>query len=238
MYSLADSWLIGTLAAQSGNTSVIAVDYDQTTGVYGKAGKLNGIATIAVDIRGSFTATMVFEATVDGTNWVSVTGFPSGGGAGVTTATTTGLWFFSVAGYRNFRVRCTAFTSAPTVGIRQTVADHGGPQDIPLANYIQGNPAAITDNTAHDVVAAQAAGIRTYVTTVLVTNSHATVGTLVTLTNGSGGSTLCQGYAAAAGGGFALNFDPPLATSAATALSAICGTTGSNIYISVNGYIA
>ncbi len=99
------------------------------------------------------------------------------------------------------------------------------------------NPAAITDNSAHTVKSADAS-LRHYVTSLTVTNSHATVGTLVTLRDGSGGTTMWQGYAAAVGGGVAITFPVPLRGTAATLIEAICGTTGSNIYVSMQGYSA
>jgi hypothetical protein len=148
MYDL-DTFRKGTLTAASGYASVIAVGYDQKTGDYNH-NKMRGISTVAVDIRGTFTATVQFEGTVDGTNWVAVTGYPSGGGTGVTSATTTGAWFFPVAGFRNFRVRCSAYTSTPTVAIGTFVSDlHGlnggaAPVDTELPTA-----AALADNAAN-----------------------------------------------------------------------------------------
>lgn len=103
-------------------------------------------------------------------------------------------------------------------------------------NLISAATAAITNTTSTSVLAAAGAGVRNYVTSVLVTNSHATVGTLVTITDGSGGTTLYAGYAAPVGGGFALSFPTPLRGSANTAIHAVCGTTGSNTYVSASGY--
>jgi hypothetical protein len=105
-------------------------------------------------------------------------------------------------------------------------------------NVITGSTSAITDTTSTSVIAAAGAGVRNYVTSIIVTNSHATVGTLVTITDGSGGSTLAKGYAAAAGGGWSLTLPVPIRTTANTALHAVCGTTGSNIYVTAVGYKA
>lgn len=105
-------------------------------------------------------------------------------------------------------------------------------------NLVSGATAAITDTTSTSVVASAGASTRNYITSVLVTNSHATVGTLVTITDGSGGTALYRGYAAPAGGGFAVSFPTPLRGSASTAVHAVCGTTGSNVYVSASGYKA
>lgn len=103
-------------------------------------------------------------------------------------------------------------------------------------NLVSGATAAITTTSSTSVIAAAGAGVRNYITSVLVTNSHATVGTLVTITDGSGGTTLYAGYAAPVGGGFSVTFPTPLRGGANTAVHAVCGTTGSNVYVSASGY--
>ncbi len=102
-------------------------------------------------------------------------------------------------------------------------------------NLVSGATAAITDTTSTSVLAAAGAGVRNYITSVLVTNSHATVGTLVTIKDNAG-STLYAGYAAPAGGGFSISFPTPLRGAANTATHAVCGTTGANVYVSASGY--
>ena len=101
-------------------------------------------------------------------------------------------------------------------------------------NFISGVTAAIVDTTRTQVIAAQSAGIRTYVTHLIVTNSHASVGTLVTIENGT--TALYRGYAAPMGGGFSIVFPTPIKTSAATALNVSCETTCANVYVSASGY--
>jgi len=102
---------------------------------------------------------------------------------------------------------------------------------------VSGYTAAITDLTATDVIAAPGVGLFTYVTQVLVTNSHATVGTLVTIQT-EDGTGLYAGYAGPAGGGFSVSFTVPIKMPVANKkLQAICGTTGANVYVSASGYI-
>lgn len=106
-----------------------------------------------------------------------------------------------------------------------------------MSTQVLGN-VTLTDTTLTDIVPAQGAGLRIYVTSVIVTNSHATVGTLVTIKDDTPGGTniLCQGYAAEKGGGFALVFNSPPSTNENRKLQAQCGTTGANVYVSVSGY--
>lgn len=127
---------------------------------------------------------------------------------------------------------------------KATVSSNGGLDTYPAdglsqdalntANWLNGNPAAITNASAHDVIAAQAAGVHIYLTDLIVTNSHASQGTLVTITDGAAGTTLIQGYAAAAGGGFV--WSGIKQGTAATALSAICGSSGASVYISASAF--
>lgn len=101
-----------------------------------------------------------------------------------------------------------------------------------------GYTAAITGVAATDVIIAPGVGLFTYVTQILVTNSHATVGTLVTIQT-EDGTGLYAGYAAPAGGGFSVSFTVPIKMPVANKkLQAICGTTGANVYVSASGYIA
>jgi hypothetical protein len=103
---------------------------------------------------------------------------------------------------------------------------------------VSGLTTPITDLIARDVIVAPGAGLFTYVTQVLVTNSHATVGTLVTIQT-EDGTGLYAGYAAPAGGGFSVSFTVPIKMPVANKkLQAICTTTGANVYVSASGYIA
>ena len=103
--------------------------------------------------------------------------------------------------------------------------------------FVSGATASITDTTNTSVIAADAT-LRIYVTSLLVTNSHATVGTFVNITDGSGGAVLWTGYAAAVGGGFACTFPTPIKTTAATALFCVCVTTGASVRVCAAGYKA
>lgn len=102
-------------------------------------------------------------------------------------------------------------------------------------NLLQGN-ITVTDNSAHDVIAAQGAGIKIAITSITVTNSHASVSTTVTFRDGTTAKFGPQ-YALAGGGGFTLSSPTPLfVTAANAAATVICGTTGSNTYVTLTGY--
>ena len=111
---------------------------------------------------------------------------------------------------------------------------------VPFADLstslVSGMPAAITDNASHEVIAAPAAGLCLHITSITMVNTHASVATLCTIRNGATG--IVQDYLAAVGGKWSMSFPSPLRLTAATALNAICGTTGANVYVSASGFIA
>jgi hypothetical protein len=109
----------------------------------------------------------------------------------------------------------------------------------PYASQLLGTPAAITDDAAHDVIAAPGANYRICITSLTITNAHAETGTAVTLRDGAG-ATLWQGFCAAAGGGAALTFGErnPLQLPENSKLDAICATTGASVLVSAHGYKA
>lgn len=71
--------------------------------------------SMAIQVTGTFTATLTFQSSFDGSTWVShtVTTAPVTASIGtqVTTATAAGKWYANVSGIRKFRVTCTSYTS-------------------------------------------------------------------------------------------------------------------------------
>ena len=71
-----------------------------------------GYARLAVQITGTFTGTVTFECTIDGTNWVALEMTSIGASATVsTTATAAGIWVADVRGLVQVRARVSAYTS-------------------------------------------------------------------------------------------------------------------------------
>ncbi|WP_142249751.1 hypothetical protein [Bradyrhizobium sp. UNPF46] len=101
-------------------------------------------------------------------------------------------------------------------------------------NFLNGTTSAITDTTSTTAIGAQGAGIRIYVTSVIVTNSHATVGTFVKILDDT--TIIWEGYAASLGGGFTQSFPVPLRGTANKDIKIQCVTTGANVIASVAGY--
>ena len=105
-------------------------------------------------------------------------------------------------------------------------------------NLVSGATSVITGTTTTEVIAAAGSGVRNYINQLTVVNADATVGTVVAITDGSGGTVLHRGYAAAAGGGYVVTFPSPLRGSTNTAIHAICATTSAEVYVSASGYKA
>jgi hypothetical protein len=78
---------------------------------------------VSCQIAGTLSATITFEATCDGTNWVAAhmnpVGQPAAYATAVTSATGAGIWSVSSQAYTGFRARCSTYSSgAPVVTLK------------------------------------------------------------------------------------------------------------------------
>lgn len=233
---------------------------------------------VTIQLSGTFTATVQFEATPDGTNWRAILGYPIPTGAGATNATAGGTWQFNTAGLKFIRARCSAFTSAPTVTINSSVTPFVPPaattvavgavdqgtggasawlvngtggtfpvtgtfyQTIqPVAPWANGTlsagvTAAIVDTTSTQVIAGTALNYL-YLGSCSVTNSHASVGTLVNFQDGTGGTTLFTLAAASGFGGHQTQWIVPRKVpTAGNGVFCAPVTTGASIVCSCSGF--
>lgn len=81
---------------------------------------------VALDVRGTFVATLVVEATIDGNNYFSVPLFVSTSEIWVTTITANGVWICHLpSGCKTIRVRASTYTSGTAlVSLRGSVGDN------------------------------------------------------------------------------------------------------------------
>lgn len=100
-------------------------------------------------------------------------------------------------------------------------------------NFVSGCATA-TGTSDTSVVAAGAGSLKNYITAISVYNSGAST-SVITIKNGSGGSTLWQSIAPA-GGGSNFVLPTPILTSAATALYFASGTASTTVGICATGY--
>lgn len=105
-------------------------------------------------------------------------------------------------------------------------------------NFVSGAiTSAMTGTTSTSLIAAPASGLRNYITTIIVSNAHATVGTDIIIQDGSDGTTLLTIPAAAVYGGAVINLPVPLRQpTTATAIFCANVTTGASTKVSAVGY--
>lgn len=85
---------------------------------------LSGHGAVTAQVTGTFVASLLFELSVDGTNFTYAYGFPYGSANWSGSSAAPGIWRFNVAAVEVFRVRATTYTSGTaTVTLR---ASHGG----------------------------------------------------------------------------------------------------------------
>jgi hypothetical protein len=92
----------------------------------GTAMDVSGLSALGIQITGTFSATVTFQGTVDGSNWVAVQGVNMNDGSVTNNTTSTGIFMVPVAGLAQFRVAVT-WTSGTSV----TVKAQGTTADIP-----------------------------------------------------------------------------------------------------------
>jgi len=155
----------------------------------------------------------------------------SADGALVTLGNTTDIAAGDATGTANAHLRYIAKEAAAILAQLATPAIPAGGT---AENYNDGG-SPITDNTSHAIVIANATKAH-WLLTVMVTNSHATQGTVVKIMAGT--NILWIGNCAAVNGGFIAKFDAGvLGTGANVALNIQALTSGASINYSTAGYL-
>jgi hypothetical protein len=125
-------------------------------------------SAITLDIRGTFNLTLEVSGTVDGTNWtlIPMKGVNQASKLYVAAiaGTAAGVWIGSCAGFRQVRVRCTAYTSgsattflaASAIAVDQSL-DGGITSNVATTVGTAGAATTLT-------IAAPGAGLRQYLT--------------------------------------------------------------------------
>ena len=81
----------------------------------------------AIQITGTFTSTVQFEASVDGgLTWASVLGTQLGSTTTATSATAAGRWRFNIGGLTHLRVRCSSYASGTVSVVIQSALVSAG----------------------------------------------------------------------------------------------------------------
>lgn len=112
---------------------------------------LNGASGWAVDLRGSFVATVTFQGTIDGTNWFTIAVLPAGSGvnaAQVTTATAAGAWWGNATGLQQVRAIATAFTSGSVTVVVRAMQAAGVVMALPSGQTTVAVAGTVTANVS------------------------------------------------------------------------------------------
>jgi len=142
----------------------------------------NGKSTLAVQLFGAFTGTLQVQGSVDGTNFVAMSGTPLlsvGAGTYSATITAAGMFQVDIAGFSSVKIICTAYTSGtPTLSARASMADGMLGLDAPL-------PAGTNSIGAVTATSTPATGTSYNLLTAATTNAasvKASAGTLFEIT--------------------------------------------------------
>lgn len=212
---------------------------------------LNGHAVVLVDLRAAAAATLsiVFEGTVDGTNFAAVPAFDTTASAYVATVALAGVtlarqYALTGTGFKRIRVRLSAYTSGTmAVAMRASKADFLiNTAEIPA---IAATTTAAANTATTLTLAAPGAGLRHYITGIEITRNAtaALAGTatlVITTTNLPGSLAWSVGNAMAAGGtqiDVQREFVHPLQSSAQnTATTIVCPAAGAAVLWRINAY--
>lgn len=134
----------GTVASTTMQNAVSATGNGTSLDVQGKA-------VAVLQITGTFSATINFEASVDDTNWFNINATQLGADALITSATGTGLFRISCAGIKSIRARVTwtSGTSVTVVGYSTIVDSHAKVVTIASGSGLNVDP-TISVSTAYE----------------------------------------------------------------------------------------
>lgn len=80
---------------------------------------------VGLQLTGTWTGTVTFEATIDGLTWVAFNMVPSNSATAASTASSNGAWSANCAGYNTVRARFSTATSGTVIAFGQN-ADAAG----------------------------------------------------------------------------------------------------------------
>lgn len=223
---------IDTSTAAAAVSLAVLDDWDEadrckTNPIVGQAGIQGGAGTVSANtVRVALATDVELPAGTNTIGTVQAAGIAAHGAAVAGNPVLVGV-----------EARTTDGTAVDSGDVVRPMADAQGKLvTVPGAlhtRYVSG-VTNITDTASDDLVAA-AASTRTVVTGISVTNKDATVGTTVSIRDGT--TAKVTAYAAPEGGGFVIAPGAPIFVGTAnTAITAICGTDSSDCDITVWGY--
>ena len=163
-----------TIPVSMSNTDTLATG--SITNTQSVAVNSQGRSTVGMALTGTWTGTVVFEKSIDGTNWVSAYVAIPGTGSVVTSATANGTFEFGSAGYQQFRVRgSTVASGSLTVSLNSStgVGDVAITSPLPTGSNTIG---AVTGSGSFTVAQATAGNLNATVVGTVTSNIGTTNG--------------------------------------------------------------
>ena len=185
-----------TITPPSDNTSTGSITSTQNVSV-----STTGTSALMVQVEGTWTGTLDFEVTLDGTNWQAALLYPvfPDGAPAVSAVTANGNWTLSVGGVRSFRVRGnTVATGSATIFLTAGQGQYGVVATSPVAANFNAtvvgtktnNAAASNGTNIATLPAIATTAAPTYTTGNVVALSTDTAGNLRTLATQNGAWTV------------------------------------------------
>jgi len=211
---------------------------------------LNGHAVAVFDLRtAAMSGTLVFEATVDGTNYFALPAFDQAIqqfiASVVVTTTLAKTYFVGVSGFRRVRVRVSAYTSGNIACALRASSSDFGIYSWPLPSTLAATVTVAANTAATLTLPAGGVGLFHYITRLEIrrTATAALAGTatlVVTTTNLPGTLAYSFGNAMGAGGtqvDLDADFQNPLKSSVAnTATTIVMPAPGAAVLWRANAY--
>lgn len=161
---------------------------------------VQGLSVMFINITGTFVGTVVFEYTVNGSDWFTLSAM-SAAGALETGATAVGRWLANVAGMQAVRFRCSAYTSG-TISVAARAVASGNVNGISpggtvapsqvtgvlRANKVDQKTDITSSTSETTVLTAGGAGVLLDVYAVIVSNTSASAAD-VTFRDDTAGTT-------------------------------------------------
>lgn len=201
-----------------------------------------GFATGNIVITGTFSGTVSFFGASDAVpTWNAITVWPQAGGAAVQTATTTGSWFFPVAGYQILCVEFSTYSSGTAV-VSQRLSLRERPYLASAGTPFQCSYASTSTTSVQLAGCAIQAGVSYYITGISVSGDTITSATNPATIQAGAGTTcttptvLYQAHHLAL---TTVTWSPPspIKSAQGAGLCLLDAATGSK-YVTVTGYTA
>lgn len=87
---------------------------------------VDGFVQAALQITGTWSGTLLVEATVDGSTYFTVDAIPIPASSSVSSITTNGQWLIQTAGFLEIRIRCSSYDAGTAQVSLRAVASGGG----------------------------------------------------------------------------------------------------------------